>query len=114
MFSGGAEGFRQLFDTEVAGAFQPYGHALEELREYDTAVPSGAHQRRTGHSRGHLASVSAFHGLGAANDVSQGEEHVRPGVTIGYGEHVESVDGLDVVLQERRGVGEDRPEVVAV
>ena len=85
-----------------------------ELREDDTAVAAGAHQRAVcGCLRG-VGEGAAVGLLRCVHDGLEGEQHVGAGVAVWHGEDVEGVDGFQVGLKRLYAARKQRKQAGCV
>ncbi len=85
---------------------QPVGHTPEDLARDDARVAAGAHERpEADRGRDPVRRLSGDR-FGLVQGRLDGGVHVRSGVAIGNGVHVQAVDLVDVRLE----VGDGRPE----
>ena len=74
-------------------AFEAFAQAAQNLRRDNAGIAAGAHERTRGDGLANFRTRSANRKLRkVVDDHLHGERHVRAGVAIGHGEHIEAVD----------------------
>ena len=74
-------------------AFESLAQTAQNLRRNNAGIAAGAHERTRGDGLANFRARSANRKLRkVVDDHLHGERHVRAGVAIGHGEHIEAVD----------------------
>ncbi len=94
------EGLRNRCGVDLLGVGQRLGRSSHDLRQDHAGVPASTEQRRVSHLLGQTAPIGLcnrlLQGLG---DGPNGQEHVRPRVSVGDREDVEVVQAGAVAIE---------------
>lgn len=100
---GGLEGVGQIGGVERFFALEAFGQPAPYLAEDDAGVAARAHERTVGQLFGDLTHVLFFAVLHTAVSRLHRQQHVGAGVAVGYGEDVEGINVLVILLQPGEG-----------
>ena len=94
---------RQIEPVEATLAGEPFRHPSEDLAGDDPGVAAGTHEGAEADGRSDAVGRLVGDGVGFLEGRLDGRDHVRAGVAVGDGEHVEAVDlvGVDLEVCDR-------------